>query len=207
MPNYHNPNPPTRLPKVLSPAETKLLLRTTDQANDQYALRDSAILHVLYSTGARSAELCAMTTPLVDMVNNRILVTGKFRRERYVFLSRHAKRALEIWLDSRHRWAGTHDYVFCNLPSGAPLAGRVLRMIVADRGRAALGPWIRLHPHMFRHSFATHLTDNGIDMPDLARLMGHASLDSTLVYQHVAPNRLASIHAEYLEPANKECNP
>jgi len=204
MPNYHNPHPPSRLPKVLSPAETQLLLRTTDQNNDRYALRDSAILHVLYSTGARSAELCAMTTDRVDHVGHRILVLGKFRRERWVFLSRQAQRALDIWIDSRHRWAGPHNYVFCNIPSGAPLAARVLRLIVADRGRAALGPWIRVHPHMFRHSFATHLTDNGIDMPDLARLMGHASLDSTLVYQHVAPNRLAEIHERFLSPTTKD---
>jgi len=204
MPNYHNPHPPSRLPKVLSPTETRLLLRTTDQANDRYALRDSAILHVLYSTGARSAELCSMTTDRVDRVNNRILILGKFRRERYVFLSRPAARALDIWLDSRHRWAGPHNYVFCNIPSGAPLADRVLRLIVADRGRAVFGPLLHLHPHMFRHSFATHLTDNGIDMPDLARLMGHSSLDSTLVYQHVAPNRLAEIHDRYLASANQD---
>lgn len=201
MPNYHNPHPPSRLPRVLSPAETQLLLKTTDQAGDMYAVRDSAILHVLYSTGARSAELCGMLTDRYDAAGSRILITGKFRRERWVFLSPPAQRALNIWIDHRARYAQNHHYIYCNIPSGVPLQDRVLRRIVAERGAAALGPWVRVHPHMFRHSFATHLTDNGIDMPDLARLMGHASLDSTLVYQHVAPNRLADIHDRYLDPS------
>ena len=200
MPNYHNPHPPSTLPKVLSPGEIRQLLNTTDQAGDLYAVRDSAILHVLYSTGCRSAELCAMTTDRYDLTGGRILALGKYRRERYLFLTQPAQRALDIWIEHRARHAAAHAFVFCHIPGGAPLSDRVLRLIVAGRGRAALGPWMRVHPHMLRHTFATHCTDNGIDMPDLARLMGHASLDSTLVYQHVAPNRLAEIHSRFLTP-------
>jgi site-specific recombinase XerD len=204
MPNYHNPKPPTRLPRTLSPEETRLLLRTTDQSGDRYAIRDSAILHVLYSTGCRSAELCGMTTDRYDLAGSRILVTGKYRRERWVFLSNPARRALDIWIDIRARYAGPHAYIFVNIPSGAPLSDRVLRLIVAERGRAAFGPYFRVHPHMFRHSFATHLYDSGADITDVSRLMGHASLDSTMVYQHVAPHRLAAIHDHYLDAAHAE---
>ena len=207
MPNYHNPHPPSTLPRVLSPGEIQLLLTTTDRAGDRYAVRDSAILHVLYSTGCRSAELCGMTTDRYDLTGGRILALGKYRRERYLFLTPLAQRALDIWIEHRVRHAAAHAFVFCHIPGGAPLAARVLRLIVAERGRAALGPWMRVHPHMLRHSFATHCTDNGIDMPDLARLMGHASLDSTLVYQHVAPNRLAEIHARYLSPNPEGATP
>ena len=204
MPNYHNPHPPTALPKVLSPGEVTMLLATTDAARDQYAVRDSAILHTLYSTGCRSAELCSMVLTRCDLPSSRILIQGKYRRERYAFLSPQAHRAVSIWIDHRARFADNHDYLFCNLPSGAPLSDRVLRLVAAGRGAAALGPWVHVHPHMLRHSMATHLTDNGIDMPDLARLLGHASLDSTLVYQHVAPNRLAAIHDRFSEPATRE---
>jgi site-specific recombinase XerD len=133
-----------------------------------------------------------------DLPSSRILIEGKYRRERYAFLSPQAHRAISIWIDHRTRYAAGHDYLYCNIPSGAPLSDRVLRLVVAGRGAAALGPWLQVHPHMLRHTMATHLTDNGIDMPDLARLLGHASLSSTLVYQHVAPNRLAQIHARYL---------
>lgn len=196
--NYHNPHPPTRLPRVLSPEEVKSILDTTDGACDVYAPRDSAILHTLYSTGCRSAELCSMTTDRLDLTNNRIHIVGKFRRERWAFLSPAARRALDTWIALRHRWAGPHNYVWCNIPSGAPLADRVLRHIVSQRGTKALGTPIRVHPHMFRHSFATHLTDRGADLADLARLMGHASLDSTMVYMHTAPSRLASVHREFL---------
>jgi site-specific recombinase XerD len=140
-----------------------------------------------------------MTVTDYDAPGARILVAGKYARERWVFLTTRAARALDTWLAVRYRHAANHTHIFCNLPSGVPLADRVLRYIVAYRGAQAYGPYFRLHPHMLRHSMATHLTDAGIDMPDLARLLGHASLDSTLVYQHVAPNRLAAIHATYSE--------
>lgn len=194
MMNYHNPRPPSRLPRVLSPEECYRLTASVDTACDQYAVRDSAIIHVLYSTGCRSAELCCMQTADYDQVNARIIVRGKYKRERWVFLTPPARRALDIWISVRSRWSGPHDYLFLNLPSGAPLAGRVLRLIVSQRGRAVFGPWFPVHPHMLRHSFATHLTDAGADLADLARMMGHASLDSTLVYLHTAPNRLAKEH-------------
>jgi integrase/recombinase XerC len=197
MMNYHNPHPPSRLPRVLSPAEAAKLLDAADSAHDQYAVRDSAILHVLYSTGCRSAELCGMTSTDYDQPNHRIIIRGKFRRERWVFLTGRAQHQLDTWIATRGRWAGPHNYIFVNIPSGAPLADRVLRIIVAGRALHAFGPWFRVHPHMLRHSFATHLTDNGVDLADLARMMGHASLDSTLVYIHTAPNRLAKVHADF----------
>jgi len=193
--NYHNPHPPTHLPRVLSPSEVKDVLDTTDAACDSYAPRDSAILHVLYSTGCRSAELCSMTTDRVDLANARIHIIGKYKRERFVFLTPAAIRALEVWIALRPRWAGPHNYLWLNLPSGAPLSDRVLRLIVHDRGARGLGMPMNVHPHMFRHSFATHVTDNGADLADVARMMGHASLDSTMVYMHTAPNRLAAAHA------------
>ena len=196
--NYHNPHPPTRLPKVLSPEEIQRILQYCDSAPDAYAVRDSAILHLLYSTGCRSAELCGLTLCRLDTPNARALIEGKRQRERYVFLSGPALRALAAWTAIRHRYAGPHDYVFVNLPSGAPLSDRVLRYVVYDRARAAIGPYPRVHPHMFRHSFATHLTDRGVDIADLALMLGHASLDSTTVYMHTAPNRLAAVHAAAL---------
>lgn len=205
--NYHNPHPPTHLPRVLSPEEAQRLLATTDAARDQYAVRDSAILHVLYTTGCRSAELCGMTLDRYDRVNRRILIQGKRQRERYVFLTPFAEHQLNAYLETRSRWAGPHSYVWINLPSGAPLSDRVLRMIVNMRALDAFGPWFRVHPHMLRHSFATHLTDAGVDLSDLARMMGHASLDSTMVYIHTAPNRLAAAHAKYLALASEVKDP
>jgi len=196
--NYHNPHPPTHLPRVLSPDEVSRILSRTDSACDAFAPRDSAILHTLYTTGCRSAEMCGITLDRIDLVNNRIHVTGKYKRERFVFLSGPAACALELWMRLRPRWSGPHDYVFLNLPSGAPISDRVLRLIVSQRGRAALGPYMPVHPHMFRHSYATHLVDNGADIADVARMMGHASLDSTMVYLHTAPNRLAAVHSTCL---------
>jgi integrase/recombinase XerC len=168
-------------------------MRRTDNAPDRYALRDSAILHTLYSTGARASELCSISLDHVDQANQRILIRGKYKRERWVFLTPPAARALTSWLEQRHRYAQRHPFVFVNIPSGNPLSDRVLRLIVAERGAQALGPWQRVHPHMFRHSFATHIVDAGGDIADVARLMGHASLDSTMVYLHTAPNRLAAV--------------
>jgi len=196
--NYHNPHPPTRLPRVMSPPEVRKILETTDDANDRYAPRDSAILHTLYSTGCRSAEICGITIDRLDLENSRVHIVGKYKRERFAFLTPQAVTAIETWIQLRRRWAGPHSYLFVNLPSGAPLAGRVLRYIVAERGRAALGDYFPVHPHMFRHSCATHLVDGGADLSDVARILGHASLDSTLVYLHTAPTRLAAVHAQFL---------
>ena len=197
MKTYHNPHPPSKLPRVLSPQEAQELLDHTDNSSDRYAVRDSAILHVLYATGARAGELCAMTLDRYDAPNRRILITGKYHRERWAFLTPRAARALDTWIAVRHRFAGPHDYIFVNMPGGAPLADRVLRFIVSYRAEAAFGPHFRVHPHMLRHSIATHMTDNGIAIDDLARILGHASLSSTLIYQNVAPNRLAETHAAH----------
>lgn len=157
------------------------------------SLRDRAILEVFYSTGCRVAELCAMTLRALDLKRNRVLVTGKGRKERFVFLVPAARDALEAWLAASDslRSGASGDAVFLNA-RGGPLGIRGVQMIVerAQEGRA-----VRVSPHGFRHSFASHILDSGADIRVVQELLGHASLSTTQIYTHTSLGRLKELYA------------
>jgi site-specific recombinase XerD len=158
--------------------------------------RDAAVFEFLYSTGCRASEAMALDLRDVDLKQRAVRVMGKGRRERVVFLGESAIGALKEYLGLRRQRAtvATSNALFVNMRGGR-LTTRGLRFVL-DRRTGELG-WNRpVGPHAFRHSFATHLLDEGADIRVVQELLGHASLATTQVYTHVGLEKLRRIYRE-----------
>lgn len=197
-----------RLPQVLSrdevlrlieaPARLREAARAKEKKGatlfaDYAALRDTAILELLYSTGMRIAELCGMTDARLDLLSGTALVRGKGKKERFCPIGRPAAQALQTALEARdglraHLGTGRMQTLFANR-FGGPLTPRsVERSLKKYLAAAGLNP--ATTPHALRHSFATHLLDAGADLRSVQELLGHASLSTTQIYTHVSVERL-----------------
>ena len=202
------PKASRRLPKILSRDDVVRLIeapaRLREEARakeapgaglfaDYAALRDAAILELLYSTGMRIAELCGLTDARLDLLSGTALVRGKGKKERFCPIGRPAAKALQAALDAREGvlarlGAGRAPHLFVNR-FGGPLTPRsVERALKRYLAEARLDP--SLSPHALRHSFATHLLDAGADLRSVQELLGHASLSTTQIYTHVSVERL-----------------
>jgi site-specific recombinase XerD len=190
-----------RLPRVLSEDELDRLLtaparrhgrqpRQTGLA-DALALRDAAVLELLYASGLRVSELCGLDRSAVDLKARTVTVWGKGAKERRLPFHHAAAAALATYLaDGRPVLMGPAspvDAVFFNR-RGNRLGPRDVRRIL-DR----LSP-VPTHPHALRHSFATHLLDGGADLRVVQEMLGHASLQTTQVYTHVSKERLLEVY-------------
>ena len=158
--------------------------------NDPAALRNRAILETMYACGLRVSEVCSLTLAELDL-NERILtVTGKGDKQRIVPFYKRLRTLLMRYLrDSRALYLKEeHGFVFVS-QRGAPITPRAVQLILAQAGQDA-GLNQPLHPHILRHSFATHLLDNGVDLRTVQELLGHSSLSTTQIYTHVTVDRL-----------------
>jgi len=186
-----------RLPATLFEQEMETLLDFTTQDRADY--RDKALLEILYSTGARIAELVNTDADDVLFKKRAILVHGKGAKDRYVFLGDRAYQALTDWLPYRSatiRDKGRHDEkaLFLNT-RGSRLTTRGAAGIVARRiEHSGLSKYIS--PHGFRHSFATHLLNHGADIRIVQEMLGHSRLSTTQVYTHVGVDRLRKVYRD-----------
>ena len=184
-----------RLPQFLDVPEIEDLMKLPRRT--LLGRRDSAILELLYGTGIRVSELTGLSLPNIDLAEQYILVFGKGSKERIIPIGRMAVGALSAYLqESRplleRKSAGITDSLFLN-HSGTPLSDRSVRRIL-DKYVALLAIHKRVTPHTLRHSFATHLLDNGADLRSVQELLGHVSLKTTQVYTHVSSERLLSVY-------------
>ena len=179
-----------RLPKVLSRRELDTLLDVA--GDDPVAVRDAAVLELLYAAGLRVAELCGLDRAGVDLAGRAVTVRGTGDRERRLPVHRRSAAALDRWLsEGRPAMAGAAsppEAVFLNR-RGNRLGPRDVRRILDRRSP------VPTHPHALRHSFATHLLDGGADLRVVQELLGHASLRTTQVYTHVSKDRLLTVYA------------
>jgi integrase/recombinase XerC len=175
------------LPSVLRADQAADLVVT---AADPHAVRDRAVLELLYATGVRVSELCGLDVADVDEGRRVVRVFGKGAKERVVPYGLPAQRALDDWL-LRGRpplaHAGSGDALFLGARGGR-LQQTVVRRIVAAAAQASGLP--HTSPHDLRHAAATHLLDGGADLRAVQDLLGHASLSSTQIYTHVSTERL-----------------
>ena len=194
------PRVPAGLPKALTEAEVGSLL---DQVEGESAIarRDRAILEVLYGTGARISEVCALSLGDVDLDAGLLRLFGKGSKERVVPIGRFARVALAQWLDEEGRGViapeqfarrTDADAVFLNARGGR-LGRQGAWAIVRKYGDAA-GLGDRLTPHVLRHSCATHMLDHGADIRAVQELLGHASITTTQVYTMVSNDRLFAVY-------------
>ncbi len=188
------PAPGRRLPKALGVSDVVAILEAVG-GDDPRALRDRALLEVLYSTGARISEAVGLDVDDVDTVDRSVLLRGKGGKQRLVPIGRPALAALEAYL-VRGRPAliarGTAA-VFLNVRGGRlsrQSAWQVLRTAAERAGVTAT-----VSPHTLRHSFATHLLDGGADVRVVQELLGHASVTTTQIYTMVTANTLREVWA------------
>jgi integrase/recombinase XerD len=188
------------LPKSLAETEVNAMLERTGVAAraadaDATALRDHAILELLYAGGLRVGEICALRVEDVRLDLQRAQVRGKGDKERIVPLGRQACEALEVYLE-RGRPAlsrggrGLQREMFLSI-RGNPLTRQVVWEMV--RGSSAERP----SPHKLRHSCATHMVEHGADLRSVQTFLGHADIATTQVYTHVALGRLKAVHREH----------
>jgi integrase/recombinase XerC len=181
------PKSEKRLPDFFYESELEELFKAcvTDSPLGQ---RNKALLELLYATGIRVSECCQIKLHDLDMYLATVLVQGKGNKQRYVPFGSFAQEALELYIQYGRNdiMAGKkvdHDFLFVNF-RGGPLTTRGVRTILDTIiKQSSLNG--KIHPHMLRHTFATHLLSNGADMRSVQELLGHEYLSSTQVYTHV----------------------
>ncbi len=179
-----------RRPRSLSPGEVDLLLAAPSRETGPKALRDTAMLQVLYATGLRVSELVALGTDDVSLASGTLRCFGKAAKERIVPLDRRSAEALRDYLDEgRVAYLKRRDEraLFLNV-RGTRLTRQGLWLIIKDYVKAA-DIQSEVTPQTLRHSFAAHLLDGGVNLREVQRLLGHANLSTTQVYAFAAPGR------------------
>ena len=187
-----------RLPDVLSQAQVEqLIAQAAIGASAPLAIRDTALIELLYGAGLRIAEVVAISIADLQLGRGEVKVTGKGDKQRVALFGAPCRRALESYLsDGRPALAALAatpgSALFLNRSGGA-LGERGARARLDDIARAAGLPEA-FHPHTLRHSFATHLLDGGADLRVVQELLGHESLGTTQVYTHVSTTRLRGLY-------------
>jgi len=205
--SLHAPSGDGRLPRVLKAGELDALLDTppprVDDDPEAIRRRDDAVLELLYGSGLRVAELCALDLDSIDVGQRLVVVWGKGSKQRRVPVSRAAAEAVTGWIDH-----GRADLVAAaGAGSGAAAPGPVAAetaLFLNRRGRRLTPRDVRrlidrraaapTSPHALRHTFATHLLDGGADLRAVQELLGHSDLGTTQVYTHVSRERLRTVY-------------
>ncbi len=194
---------PGRSVEALSRDEVERLFSTV--AKTKNAIRDTAIVETLFSTGLRVSELCSLNRDQVDLVRLEFMVRGKGKNPRIVFLSERARDAIKKYLDSRD---DNLSPLFLNMGKGMKkdilsdekrrLSRVSIEAIVSKNARIA-GIIKKVTPHTLRHSFATELLSNGADIRSVQEMLGHSSITTTQIYTHITDKKLKEIHQKYLK--------
>jgi integrase/recombinase XerC len=190
------PKLPTLLPDVLKASEAQTLVEAPE-GDDPYAVRDRAILELLYATGIRVAELCRLDVTDLDLDSARIRVLGKGGTERMVPVGDASREALSRYLRSARAEMEPHDpsdVLFFNRRRKRATPRDIRAVVQKYRAKALSGR--RASPHTLRHSFATHLMEGGADIRAVQELLGHSSLGTTQRYTHVSRGRLFGVYRD-----------
>jgi integrase/recombinase XerC len=171
-----------RLPGTLDVDQIAQLLEAP--SGDALALRDRAIMELFYSSGLRLAELVGLAILDVDLADRTVRVLGKGSKTRVVPVGRKAVEALRVWLRERAALADIDETALFVGRNGSRLKPRAIQLRIAQWARRAGLP-SRVYPHLFRHSFATHLLESSKDLRGVQELLGHADISTTQVYTHL----------------------
>jgi integrase/recombinase XerC len=180
-----------RLPETIdADLMTRLLEFRTDT---QLGVRDKAIMELFYSSGLRLSELVGLNLGDVDRGDRTVRVLGKGRKTRVVPVGKHALDALARWLKERATLAATGEQALFVGSRGERLGPRAIQKRIAGWAKQQ-GLGRHVHPHLFRHSFATHLLESSQDLRGVQELLGHANISTTQVYTHLDFQHLAKIY-------------
>jgi integrase/recombinase XerC len=188
------PKAPRTLPKALSVEAAQKLLDGAG-AGDTESLRDRAMFELLYSSGLRVGELVAMNVDdgKLDLAAGEVTVTGKGAKTRTVPVGSRAREALRGWLSSRATLAANGEKALFVGSRGRRISAAVVAARLRRWARLAGAPG-RVHPHMLRHSFATHVLQSSQDLRAVQEMLGHASISTTQVYTHLDFQALAKVY-------------
>ena len=183
-----------KLPRTLSPAEAERLIDAAAGTSPR-AMRDRALVELMYGAGLRVSEVLGLDRRAVDLDERIVRALGKGRKERLVPLGRPAVDSLRRYiamgrphLDRRHR-----PELFLNARGGPLTRAGAFLILRRLAGKAGLEPE-RVHPHLLRHSFATHLLEGGADLRSVQEMLGHADLSTTELYTHVSDRRRRELY-------------
>jgi integrase/recombinase XerC len=174
-----------------------MMLKMTD--NTFTGIRDRMILELLYSTGCRVSELTGMKVEDLDLKKRMVLVHGKGNKSRWVFLTKGASGNISTYLPLRKKYVnssvsqGINNLILNR--NGNGISARGIRYII-DKYIRAIGAGKHVSPHTFRHTFATHLLNNGAGIRAVQEMLGHSSISTTQIYTHVGIDRLKDVYRE-----------
>ncbi len=200
---FHSGTTKRKLPEYLTFEQMETLLNVFDLSND-VDIRDRCMLEVIYACGLRVSECAGLKLMDVNIKERYLSVLGKESKERMVPFYPRCAQLLEYYIQnvrpSFMKDKEEHGFVFVN-QKGKPISSRSIQNICEKAGiRAGLD--LHVHPHMIRHSFATHLLDNGADLRIVQELLGHENLQTTQIYTHVTQDRLTKV-VELAHPHSK----
>lgn len=189
--NVQAPKPSRRLPAALDADQVSRLLENTNE--DVMTVRDRAMFELLYSSGLRLAELVGLNLDSVDFPETTVRVTGKGAKTRVVPFGAKACEALKEWLLARPEIGAQGEKALFVSRRGSRLSMRSVQARLGEWSRRQALP-VHVHPHMLRHSFASHLLESSGDLRAVQELLGHSSISTTQVYTHLDFQHLAHVY-------------
>ena len=206
-----SPKVEKKYPRVLYKEQVEEIMNENRKRTDELVLRDQAILSLLYFCGLRASELCGIDIQDVYLKKRLVKVYGKGRKERIVPFSETCQKDIEAYLKVCRptllgrtpiiRMEDGQKLIFNN--KGQPLTVRGLEYIL-DHIELKTGTFVNLHPHILRHSFATHLLENGADLRVIQELLGHESINATQIYTHVTEEAIQEAYSSAHPRAHKK---
>ena len=188
-----NPKLEKRLPKYLSIIDTENLLNAYDK-NNYIGLRNSLILEMLYSTGIRVSEMTDIKVSEISYGNHTIKITGKGNKERIVYFGTKCENLIKLYLKNSYNKLNINnlDYLFLS-KRGKKINDREIRTIVDTASKVA-GIKFKISPHVLRHTFATHMLNEGADLRSVQELLGHENLSTTQIYTHLSNEKIRNVY-------------
>lgn len=196
----HSPKVGFRLPSVFAYPQIEHFFKQNQQRQDRLVVRDIALLEILYASGLRVSELVGLTLQDIQLKQRMMRILGKGKKERLVPLTKNAQDALSHYLNHlrnllllKNENHAVENHLFLN-DQGKKLTPRGVQYILKNIEKKT-GVFLDLRPHTLRHSFATHLLENGADLRTIQELLGHASLNTTQIYTHVSTEAMKQDYA------------
>jgi integrase/recombinase XerC len=173
------------------------------EARDPLAARDRALLELLYSSGLRLSELVNLNIPELDLSAGSVRVTGKGRKVRDVPVGAKARAALRDWLVARTQFASADEAAVFVARNGRRLGARAVQLRLQQWAKRQ-GMEVPVHPHMLRHSFASHMLESSGDLRAVQEMLGHANISTTQIYTHLDFQHLAGVYDKAHPRARKK---
>lgn len=193
MAKVQSPKKPKQLPVFVEKAKLNVLTNTIlpEEGDDEVTLRDRLIIELLYGTGMRLSELINLKNDDVDFHNNTLKVLGKRNKERIIPVAQHLMQLIDNYMRKKLQISDKNAYLLSN--KGKKMYPKLVYNIVKS-SLSLVTTLKKRSPHVLRHSFATHLLENGADLNAIKELLGHANLAATQVYTHNTIERLKDVH-------------